>query len=240
MPPLPTVFDSLDAVPEAIREHYTEREGKFYLEVDKPENVATGLAKKRDVVLREKKALAEKLSAYESRFRGKTIEEIEAIITSAEQAETETARKEGNLDKVIERFKTTEQQLKDAHKAEKDQLISQLNKFKIDDRLRKAALDGGVIREIADDVVDLIRKRTQLTEGDQLVILDKEGGDPLSVSVEKFFADVFKQERPHYYEASGAGGSGASNGGKQHLTRRVDFSKLSPTERLKAARRQQA
>jgi hypothetical protein len=51
---------------------------------------------------------------------------------------------------------------------------------------------------------------------------------------------VFKQERPHYYEASGAGGSGASNGGKQQLTRKVDYSKLSPTERLKAARRQQA
>jgi uncharacterized coiled-coil protein SlyX len=238
--PLPTVFETLDAVPEAIREHYTEREGKFYLEVDKPENVASGLAKKRDEVLREKKALAEKLAGYESRFRGKTIEEIEAILAATEQKETEAAAQTGNLDKVIERFKTNETQLRESHKAELDKLTLQLNKFRVDAKLHKAALDGGVIKEIADDVVDLIRSRVQLTDGDQLVILDKPNGDPMSVSVEKFFSDVFKNERPHYYEASGAGGSGASNGGKQQLTRRVDYSKLSPVERLKEARRQKA
>jgi hypothetical protein len=237
---LPTIFDSLDAVPEVIREHYKERDGKFYLEVDKPEVVASGLAKNRDDVLKEKKALADKLSSYESRFKGKTVEEIEALLTAAEQKELDETKKTGNLDKIIERYNKSEQLLKDTHEAERTKLIAQLNKFKVDDKLRKAALDGGVIREIADDVVDLIRKRTQLTEGDQLVILDKEGGDPMSVSVEKFFADVFKQERPHYYEASGAGGSGASNGGKQQLTRRVDYSKLSPVERLKEARRQKA
>lgn len=236
---LATVFDTQDAfhaaIPEPLREHYVERDGKFFLEVDKPENVATGLAKNRDDVLKEKKTLAEKLAAYDSKFKGKSLDEIEALIAAAEAKETDEAKKEGNLDKVIERYNVKEKALVDAHKAEIEKLTANLNKFKIDDKLRSAALDGGVIKEIVNDVVDLIRKRTQLTEGDQLVILDREGGDPMSVSVEKFFSDVFKNERPHYYEATGAGGSGASNNAKT-LKRSVDYSKLSAEDRMKIAR----
>lgn len=234
---LPTVFDKLDDVPEVIREHYKEREGKFYLEVDRPEVVATGLAKNRDDVLKEKKELATKLSSYESKFKGKSLEEIEALILAAEAVDTDKIKKEGNIDALLDKWKNERTDIETKHKGEIDSLTNQLNKFRIDAKLHKAALDGGVIKEIADDVVDLVRQRVQLSESGDLIVLDKPGGDPMSVSVEKFFSDVFKSERPHYYEASGAGGSGASNGTKPGK-RVADYSKLSAGERLKLARQQ--
>jgi hypothetical protein len=213
---LKPVVDSLDGVPEALRGEYTEKEGKFYLQVEDAEKVfASDVIKNRDAILTEKKKLQQQLQDIEAKYKDVNLEEIQKMKQEAEEREQQKLKSEGKIDEILNKWKAEQEKREQEWKVKLDTAYAELDTFKVDAHLRKAAEKGGIIPDLIDDVVELIKKRTQKTDKGDLLILDQQG-IPLDVSLDGFFTTVFKEQKPYYYTASGAGGSGASanqNGG---------------------------
>jgi hypothetical protein len=209
---LKAIVDKLEDVPEAYRGQYKQDEAtqKFILqEVEIPDvpDVA-GLTKNRNDILKEKKELEDKL-------KGIDLEEYARLKTEAATRETDKLKGEGKFDEIIQKWQTEKEASEKQWQAKLTAKDAELNKILIDDQLRKFATEGGIIKELIDDVVELHRGRVRKTDAGSLIVLD-EGGEPLDVSPQKYFSDYYKEKKPHYYGATGAGGSGASpntNGG---------------------------
>jgi hypothetical protein len=212
---LKSVVDSLESVPEAYRAKYKEDETtkKFHLqEIEIPDvpDVA-GLKANSDKLLGEKKRLQEQLDA----LKDVDPEEYRRLKAEAAQRDTEQLKSEGKFDELLEKWRKEKEDSENQWKAKLEAKDAELNKILVDDQLRKYATEGGIVKELIDDVVELHRSRVRKTEKGSLVVLD-DSGEPLDVSLPKYFSDYYKEKKPHYYVATGAGGSGASasqNGG---------------------------
>ena len=87
--PLAAIVESIDSVPEAFRSEYTEKDGKFHLNVEGLEDTGAlklTLQKERDA----RKALEKDVAAWKK--LGKTPDEI-AELTAAKEREAEEAAK---------------------------------------------------------------------------------------------------------------------------------------------------
>lgn len=227
------VEDSLDSVPESYRGAYEQKDGKFVLksvEFEDPAEVKTKLTTKGRL-LEEAKT---KLGRY-SKFQELDDDELDDLLTLREakkagkpltvdeKAELERLNKKA-LDKLNGELATE----REAHtKAQ-----AQLKKFKLTDPIRAIATSEkvGMFAEDFDLAWSEIGGRFKLVEEDgkkaRIVVLD-EDGDESDVKVEDFFLKLYRQQRPKFFKASGAGGSGAHNdnrgsGGNGHAISRAD------------------
>lgn len=199
--PLPT-FDSRDEIPEAFRESYVERNGKFV-----PDD-----GFQRQLLDEKKKADAE-LAKIRQALGDRKPEDIAALLKAQQEAEEERQRKAGEHDKILEkRINET--------KAEYEKRISELAPYKtkyedsvLEGAIRKAAIAANVnAKDLEEYVIPLTKgRRITLDEQGKLVVKDKEG-DPTGLTVEKFFAETFKAESPKFYEGTGGSGGGATAG----------------------------
>jgi hypothetical protein len=209
-------YDKLEDVPEAYREQFEEdaTTKKFVLkEIEIPDmpDVA-GLKASQEKILGEKKKLQDQLDA----LKDVNAEEYRKLKAESTQRETDQLKSEGKFDEL---FKKWQEQKTADEKLFTDQIAAlnaKIDGYEIDGQLREAMIKGGVSKLAVPDLVELHRKRVQKTEKGTLLMLDAPGGEPLDVSLEGFYSTVYKDQMPLYYEATGAGGSGASaanNGG---------------------------
>lgn len=238
--------DTLEGVDDSLKSVYDEEEGKFILNPDKyAEFKATGLKKKNkellDAVAKEK-AAAKKFE----KFGDLDEAEIDELLELRHKA-GENGNKGADAARLAELEKEIRVTKKAAEKVvgEKTDLEKQLGEatkslryYKLTVPLRDIAVRAGVIAEDLDLVMLDVARRFTLGENDAIVLLDDQG-DPSDVTPKKFFETVYKEQRPKFYQASGAGGSGASNGTKsasgKKTIRRVDFNNLSAGEQKKIA-----
>lgn len=113
--PIPLIVDSIDAVPETLRDQYKEVDGKFRLDLDgyeDPSNLKSALQKEREAA----KQAAKQVKAWES--LGKSPEEIQELLQAQQQAEEDKLNKAGEWDKLKaqmnEQFSKEKQQLLDS------------------------------------------------------------------------------------------------------------------------------
>lgn len=119
-----------------------------------------------------------------------------------------------------------------------DQRIADLERevrqYKLTTPLREIALKAGVFADSVDLVLLDTAKRFRLDDDGAIMVLD-EHGDPTAITPHRFFEDLYKQQRPRFFEASKAGGSGATNdkksGGSQQTLSRAAFEALPQDER---------
>jgi hypothetical protein len=135
------------------------------------------------------------------------------------QKAIKTARKEGENAKATELQKTI------------DSLTADVNKHKLIEPVRRAALEAGVRGDRIDDVISLTSNRFKL-DGDKVIVL-KDGEDS-SMTPGDFFSKDYKVARPEFYAGTGNGGSGAHNedkgtGGKKTITR-AQFNEMPPAD----------
>lgn len=209
-------YDKLEDVPEAYRGQFEEDvvTKKFVLkEIEIPDMPdVSGLKASQERILTEKKKLQDQLDA----LKDVDPEEYRKMKAEATQRETERLKSEGKFDEL---FKKWQDQKATDEKVFKDQIAalnSKIDSYEIDGQLREAMIKGGVVKEAIPDLVQLHRSRVKKTEKGTLLVLDAVGGEPLDVSLEGFYSTVYKDQMPLYYNATGAGGSGASaanNGG---------------------------
>src|SRR5215831_8880307 len=180
MPRLKAIIDKLDDVPEALRELYVEREGKFYADFDGIEDV-TGLKKNQADLLKEKKALQEKLDA----FKDIDPAEFKKLKDEATERDNSKLKAEGKFDELKQKWDQQKAAEIGAVQKQLDEANGKLRKFTLEDRVRAAAVKAGIIPELIDDVLVVTSKRFDLNDKGQIVVLDNDG-DPMDVTPDRF------------------------------------------------------
>lgn len=223
-------------MPEAYRSQYTETDGRFHLdeiEVDDGAELRGALDHERSE-RKTAKALLEK-------FKGLDPDQAREALESIRELEDKKLRDQGNFEKLKERWR--EQQAKElsARDTRIASMDKELRKFKLDDKIRAAALKAGVQPRDIEDVMTLTSSHFELNESGSISVLDRQG-NPTLASVEEFFGQTYKADKPQFYGASGAGGSGApvggtgGGGGGQRTVKRADFDKMGPSEQMNTVR----
>lgn len=248
--PIEYQIDSLDKVDEGIRGAYVETDGKFNFDPDKYAEIkAAGLKKKTTELLGKVKQKDDELAKF-GKFKTLTEaladaedDEIGQVLEhwnkrgengkgkgdpdAAKQLEMKDKLHAKELKKRDDEIGTTKGDLQKAQ--------AELREFKLWTPLRDVFVKVGgdpsdweVVRlELAS------QRRFDFDEDGKIVVM--EDGTPSTVTPEKFFKDVYSDQRPKFYKATSAGGSGAPNNTKGKMSG-VDLLKMSPTEQLNYAR----
>jgi len=233
------VVDSLDSVDEAIRGAYVENEGKFNLDPDKYAEVkAQGLKSKNKELLGKLSKANETAKRFEkiADFEDDDLTEFQTWRENKDKQpppDDKASKGSEELQAQFEKALGKEKSKYAAELATRDSRIDELTRenkhFKLTVPLRDIAVKAGVIADDLDLVLLDTAKRFTLNEDDKIVVLD-EDGDPTDITPQKFFETLYREQRPKFYAASGAAGSGApsstgSNGAKRTM-RRAEFDKM--------------
>jgi len=242
--PIEQIFDTQDAVPEFLRDAAVEQDGKFFVKLETSQEVQRlkGALDKE----RESRSKAEKAAKRFESFKDLDDDALDALLDSLnnkgeekqgeENGKADAKGKPGvNVERVKQRY---ESQLKERDE-EITTLKAQIREFSIWTPVRDMAVKGpnGVLPDRLDAFIKLLRAegRFDLNDAGQLVFKESDGYVS-DRKPEKAF-EVLKEEYPYFFAASNAGGSGAQNGSAGATYQKVDYSKLSPVERINAARR---
>ena len=214
--------EEFEALPEATREFYKEKDGKYLLDAEGVEDVSglkSALQKEREAAAKAKKDK----DAAEVKLQGVDLEEYARLKAAEETKETDDLKSKGKIDELIEKHNEKLAEQKKTFEAKIATLHQELDNIVVDNGLRKAFEAGGVIPDRIEDAVQLVRGRAKRNEKGELILLD-EDGSPLDASPEIFAKELFKEKKPWLYAATGAGGSGAvqtngGSGGKKTMPR---------------------
>ena len=203
------MFDSKDAIPESQRDAAVETKDGKWAVID---NDAFHSSKER--ILSEKKKLQEQFEALQRQLGGLSPEDIAKHRDEMKRLEEEQHRKAGDFDKLLEKRIGETRAEYEKRLADAEQYKVKYVDREVEFAIRDAAIKAGVPQEDLPYVVDLHKgRRVRYDEkSGKPVVYDKDG-DPTGLTVEKFYADVFKTEAPKFYGPTGGSGGGASNGG---------------------------
>lgn len=197
MAKLEAVLDSLDTVPEPLREFYVEQDGKYRLDANGVEDV-TGL---KTALEKERKAARDAAAALK-RYDGLDPERYAELQRIAEEAEASKLSETERLQK--------------AHQRELEKLSEGLTKrerfiekLTVENELNAAIEKAGILPEHRKAVRALLKEAGAkvVTEGDEY--RGYLGDSPIAEFVSEW---AKTDEAAHYIAASGAAGSGASGG----------------------------
>jgi hypothetical protein len=212
---LKSMIDALTDVPEALREHYTPRDGKFVLAAEGLVPAAR-VAEFRDNNI----ALTKKLEELTTRFDGVDPDVFRDLSAKALEARGKKLIDAGKVDELVaERvgaMKTEHDKVVTGLTAKQAALTGQLEGLVIDGALRDAASKAGVRPTAIDDVLLRGRSVFKLQDG-RAVPMDGDkpiygkSGDPMPIAE---WVGGLSASAPHLFEASTGGGArGASPGG---------------------------
>lgn len=217
------VVDTLDGVDEAVRGAYVEKDGKHVLDPDKySEFRAQGLKNKNQELLGKLTAAKTATKRYEilGDVEDDDIADFSEWLKTRGQdngnGKPKSTDLQRQLDKATQKHGTLEKQIAELNAENKH--------FKLTVPLREIAIKSGVRPEDIDLAILDTQKRFALTDDNKIVVLD-EDGDPTTITPQKFFESLYKEQRPNLYRPSGGAGSGASANtgggasGKRTITR---------------------
>jgi hypothetical protein len=219
--PVEYTVDSLDTVDESIRGAYVETDGKFNFDPDKYAEVkAQGLKNKNNELLTKLKTKDDGLKRFE-KFAELEDDDLNELLELREAKKNpppaDSKQPKGNED-LQAQFEKAQKRLTERHTqelADRDKTIAsqdeKLKGYELTMPIRDAALKAGVIPEDLELVLKDVRERIVLNEERKIVVLDDDG-DPTDVTLDKYFGTAYREQRPKFYAASGAAGSGAPSG----------------------------
>jgi hypothetical protein len=239
--PFKLEYTKPEDAPEAVRGELTEEDGKFFLEVEtaKAFNAERSKLKTLRGDLDKKTAALGRYSKFQE-LQDDELDELLHLREMKKQGKPLTADERAELERLNKKSldKLTSELTAEREARQKDQ--SELKRFKLVNPLRVIATSDkvGMFPEDFDLAWNAeLNRFFKLAEEEgkkpRIVVLD-EDGDETDVKPEDFFNKVYKQQRPKFFKATGAGGSGATQAGGG--ANRNDLGKLPATERLKAAR----
>ena len=214
---LKAIVDTLDAVPEAVRGEYEQRDGKFVLKVEGAEDAyAGGIKRNRDEALSEKKKLQDRLQA----FGDLTPEEAQRLRDLEKGLKEKKAKDEGD-------FASLKEQLVAEHKKEIEKRDAHATK--LEKALDRVAIDDAATTAIAKLegrptllLPHVRRYLKRVEEGDdfKVIVVDDKGNPRVSgtngdlMTVDQLVAEMkTKDEYAGGFKGSGASGSGAGGSG---------------------------
>lgn len=247
---------ALEKLPEAQRSWYTEKDGKYVVDLTKVDiedtgGLKTALAKERQAVKDAKDAAKVAVQEAMKAFEGIDPVKTRALLAKFDNEEEAALIAAGKVDDVIARRMAKRdaemQRQLDAAKAETESAKAVAGTFKgrvLDNHIRAAAAKAGLHPFAVDDALLRARALFSLDDKGEAVQLGADGSPVLGKDGKTAFSpaewlDAMKEVAPHWFPASGSGGGaggsgGAGAGGK--TIRREAFEALSPHERSKVVK----
>lgn len=212
---LAMTVDKLDEIPEALREHYVEKNGKFILDTDTDPRVIT----------------ARKEAEQERRKRQELERAQETLRKELEESKTKRAKDEGDEETAAQRYQRLRLEKEEAdRKAEAQQRDFQQREaqyrskiFQLDmgSKIRTAAQKiRGLSPSAVEDAVMLGMAVFREDDQGKIAAFDASGERLLGrngedLTIDEWIADR-RTDRPHWFEAAAGGGSGNQGGGAAH------------------------
>lgn len=234
---LPIVVDKLDAIPEAHRSLYVEKDGKFNLDLEgyeDPVGLKSALQKERTAAANASK----QVSAWAA--LGKTPEEIKALVDAAAQAEIDKLGKAGEWDKLKAQMLTSHQ----GELTKKDEAIASsqraLSKYLVDSAAATAlAAAKGSVPLLLPHIQAAVKV---VADGDNysVRVMGKDGNPRVDGKGEFLTIDDLVSEMRQSDEfgrafdatgTSGGGAQGGGGGGGSKTMKQAAFDALRPKER---------
>jgi hypothetical protein len=212
---LKLTLDSLDGVDEGLKSLYTEHDGKFRLAVDGLEDTS-GL---KSALEKERKARRDAEARAKSALSAEEMEEIERLRDEAAKAK--------GADEIVKQVNARHQKDIEARNKREQSLVEKLQ----DKTLKEAALDVmSQHKANAKLLMPHFREAVRVEEVDgEFQVVPKSGA-----SLDEWVGSM-KTTFPEAFADSGKSGGGASGGGAGGKGT-PEWQKLSPEERLNAAR----
>lgn len=247
---LKAVVDSLDDVDEALRSLYTEKDGKFHLDVEGMEDTSglkSALQKERE----NAKVLKAAMKQLEEQFAGIDVDKFKAMMAKMDQDGEAKLIAEGKIEEVItkrsEKLRAEfEKRLQDATKqteAEKARTAKYVQRV-LDNNIRAAAAKAGIHSAATEDA--LFRARTMFTvnddgdavqlDNDGKPVFGKDGKTPYTPSE---WLESMRDSAPHWFPAGNGGGDAGGNkdtGGTSKTIKRSAFNSMSDLDRAAVAK----
>ncbi len=205
--PLKPIVDTLDEIAEPMREHYTERDGKFHLAVE-------GLVPKERVAeFRDTNiALKREMDELRTRFDGIDPDEYRKLNERAQKERDKKLIDAGKLDELVDQrvsgMKAEHEKVLRSLTEEKAKLGAQLEGLVIDGAIRDAATKAGARPEAIEDFLYRGRRIFRLQEGkavpldEDRVVYGKSGG-PMEISE---WVSTLAEKAPHLFQPTTGGG----------------------------------
>ena len=233
-------LESLDGLPEAHRELYVQRDGKYVLDVEGAES-RTRVTEFRDNNVRLLKENEDLRKAAE-RFKDIDLDEYQKLLADRRDSREKDLLKKGDVDQII--AERTEA-MAAAHKKALDErdgriaaLEGSLSQELIHNRLRQGGIAANVRKEALEDLLMYGDRTWKLGSDGRPVAQDANGqpmfntdGEPMTIDE---WVDARRQDRPHWFEGSSGGGArhGSNNGGGAAQINRRPVSEWSEAEKL--------
>lgn len=152
---------------------------------------------------------------------GKPSEETEALKAKLAEFEQEKLKDAGKWDEWRQNWEAQTRDKLAAKDKETEKLKSDLKVFRLNNRIREAAVKNGIAADNANDVVGLLADRTikLAKDGESLEIYDLDG-TPFQGDVNQFFSEYYKGKRPLYYDGANPAGGGATQSDAQPQAQR--------------------
>lgn len=202
-------------IPEPLREHYVEKDGKFVLDAEGVEDV-TGLKRSLE---RERKA-AQDLAA---KYKGIDPEKYKAAVEKLEALEDKELIDAGKVEELLKVRTERMRQDYDTRLAtvteQNGTLSKELEKLLIDNSIQAAAIAHKVQKTALADALGRGRSVFRLVDGkaiphkpDGSVWYGKDGNTPLSA--DEWVGGVLVTDAPHLFEQSTGGGTPPGGGSR--------------------------
>jgi hypothetical protein len=181
------------------------------------------------------------LDGVEEALRGAYVEEDGKFKLDVDKyAELKSAPLLAKNKQLLDEKKKAEQSLK-ATQPDKERIADlerEVKHYKLTVPIRDLALKSGMIAERLDLALLDLQKRFSLDESGQLQTLDEFGNPMPGMTPEKFFKEVYLEQRPYLFHPKGGFGSGApqlrggASGGSLKTLTRAAFEALSPEQKV--------
>lgn len=220
---LELIYEKKDDIPEAFRDLYTEKDGKWHLtgvngmktqaDVD---TVKEALRKEREDHGETKKKLKPwgDLDPDETLATLDRVKELEAAAGDKldeeklnEMVEARLAQKTGPLEREINKLKEENATLT----GERDQLQGDMKRRDMNEAVRSAAVEAKVHQSAIPDIEIVAANMLEFDEDGKLITKDGLNGMTPGIDVKGFFQEMQKS-RPHWWPESVGGGARGGGG----------------------------
>lgn len=247
---LQAIVDSIDSIPQPLREHYAEKDGKFYLGVTPVNGYALEDVTGLKTALGKERSGREALEKASLKF--KDIDPDAARDAIAKLAELSEIDPKKEADKLAQtKFDGLKTQLEGKHAGEikaREERIAKLAK-----NVSSLLIDSAATAALAEakGSVDLllphIRAASRVKEGDDgfsVEIVGADGNARIStaagntgpMTIKELIAEMKSSEAfGRAFEASGASGSGAQGGGGRSAAKPGSTDLAGPADKRRAA-----
>jgi len=244
---LKAILDSLDSVPEGLKEHYKKGDdGKFRLDAEGVEDV-TGLKSALEKERNERKTTAQTLSQLKEQLGDLDPVKAREALKKLQEIEDKKLIDAGKIDEVVaQRMERATQDFETQKKAfngqieaiskDRDSLHGRLSELLIDGALRDAALKANVRPEAVDDAILLGKTVYRIKDGQPIpmkgdeVLYGKDANKPLPMDE---WLQGLMQSKPHWFGASAGGGAGTQKSGAPAINPKLKRSEMTTGDKAK-------